>query len=157
MTTPDPEQLFAILGEAVADGCEYAVMEVTSHALYFDKVAPITFDVSVFTNLSEDHLDFHRDMNSYFAAKSKLFSQSRQAVINYDDRYGRLLAEQINIPALLGTMEGRDTGCSAEVRPSIVSTASRTSFSMPAKSPAAIISGFTIQEPPQQRIFGLAR
>ena len=114
MTTPDPEQLFAILGEAVADGCEYAVMEVTSHALYFDKVAPITFDVSVFTNLSEDHLDLHGDMDSYFAAKSKLFSQSRRAVINYDDRYGRLLAEQINIPALLCTMDGRDTGCSAE-------------------------------------------
>lgn len=114
MTTPDPEQLFAILGEAVADGCEYAVMEVTSHALYFDKVAPITFDVSVFTNLSEDHLDLHGDMDSYFAAKSKLFSQSRRAVINYDDRYGRLLAEKINIPALLCTMEGRDTGCSAE-------------------------------------------
>lgn len=114
MTTPDPEQLFEFLSEAVADGCEYAVMEVTSHALYFDKVAPITFDVSVFTNLSEDHLDLHGDMDSYFAAKSKLFSQSRRAVINYDDRYGRLLAEKINIPALLCTMEGRDTGCSAE-------------------------------------------
>ena len=114
MTTPDPEQLFQILSEAVADGCEYAVMEVTSHALYFDKVAPITFDLGVFTNLSEDHLDLHGDMDSYFAAKSKLFSKSRRAVINYDDRYGRLLAEKINIPALLCTMEGRDTGCSAE-------------------------------------------
>ena len=114
MTTPDPEQLFALIGEAVAAGCEYAVMEVTSHALHFEKVAPITFDVSVFTNLTEDHLDLHGDMDSYFAAKSKLFSQSRRAVINYDDRYGRLLAEKINIPALLCTMEGRDTGCSAE-------------------------------------------
>ena len=53
MTTPDPEQLFEILREAVADGCEYAIMEVTSHALHFDKVAPITFDVGVFTNLTE--------------------------------------------------------------------------------------------------------
>ena len=114
MTTPDPEQLFAILREAVVDGCEYAVMEVTSHALYFDKVAPITFEVGVFTNLTEDHLDLHGDMDSYFAAKKKLFSKSRRAVINYDDRYGRLLAEKINIPALLCTMEGRETGCSAE-------------------------------------------
>lgn len=114
MTTPDPEQLFAILGEAVADGCEYAVMEVTSHALYFDKVAPITFDVAVFTNLTEDHLDLHGDMDSYFAAKSKLFFCSRRAVINYDDRYGRLLAGKINVPTLLCTMEGRETGCSAD-------------------------------------------
>ena len=114
MTTPDPEQLFAILREAVDDGCEYAVMEVTSHALHFDKVAPITFDVGVFTNLTEDHLDLHGDMDSYFAAKAKLFSRCRYAVINCDDRYGRLLAEKINISALLCTMEGRETGCSAD-------------------------------------------
>ena len=114
MTTPDPEQLFEILREAVADGCEYAIMEVTSHALHFDKVAPITFDVGVFTNLTEDHLDLHGDMDSYFAAKSKLFSRCRRAIINYDDRYGRLLAEKINIPTLLCTAEGRETGCSAD-------------------------------------------
>lgn len=114
MTTPDPEQLFGLLHEAVSDGCEYAVMEVTSHALYFDKVAPITFEVGIFTNLTEDHLDLHGDMKSYFAAKKKLFKICRRAVINYDDRYGRLLADNINIPAILCTAEGRETGCSAE-------------------------------------------
>ncbi len=114
MTTPDPEELYAILDAAADDGCEYAIMEVTSHALVFDKVAPITFDISVFTNLTEDHLDLHKNMESYFAAKSRLFSQSRCAVINYDDRYGRLLADNINIPATLCTAECRDTGCAAE-------------------------------------------
>ena len=114
MTTPDPEELYAILGEAVEDGCEYAIMEVTSHALAFDKVAPITFEVSVFTNLTEDHLDFHKNMENYFAAKSKLFSQSLRAVINYDDRYGRILADNIKIPATLCTAECRETGCAAE-------------------------------------------
>ena len=114
MTTPDPEQLFRLLREAVLDGCEYAVMEVTSHALYFDKVAPITFEIGVFTNLTEDHLDLHGDMKSYFAAKTKLFAKCRRAVINYDDRYGRILADNINIPALLLTADGRETGCCAE-------------------------------------------
>lgn len=114
MTTPDPEELYAILAAAADDGCEYAIMEVTSHALVFDKVAPITFDVSVFTNLTEDHLDLHESMENYFAAKSKLFDQSRYAVINYDDRYGRLLADNISIPATLCTAECRDTGCAAE-------------------------------------------
>lgn len=114
MTTPDPEQLFKMLREAVLDGCEYAVMEVTSHALYFDKVAPICFDIGVFTNLTEDHLDLHGDMDSYFAAKERLFLQSKRAVINYDDRYGRILAERIDIPMILCSGEGRGTACSIE-------------------------------------------
>lgn len=114
MTTPDPEQLFKMLHAAVEDGCEYAVMEVTSHALYFDKVAPIFFEIGVFTNLTEDHLDLHGDMDSYFAAKERLFLQSKRAVINYDDRYGRILADKIDIPMTLCSAEGRETACSIE-------------------------------------------
>ena len=114
MTTPDPEELYRILSDFVSCGCEYAVMEVTSHALTLSKVAPIEFSLSVFTNLSEDHLDFHGDMDSYFLAKAKLFEQSLRAVINYDDRYGRLLADKIKIPFSACSAEGREVDRAAE-------------------------------------------
>ena len=67
MTTPDPEELYAILSEMVGDGCEYAVMEVTSHALALRKTDPIDFEVAVFTNLTEDHLDLHQNMDVIWA------------------------------------------------------------------------------------------
>ncbi len=114
MTTPDPEELYAILSEMITDGCEYAVMEVTSHALSLSKVAPIVFELSVFTNLSEDHLDFHGDMDSYFLAKARLFDLSLRAVINYDDRYGRILADKIKIPISACSAEGREVDRAAE-------------------------------------------
>ena len=114
MTTPDPEELYKILDRFASDGAEYAVMEVTSHALSLGKVEPIEFEIGVFTNLSEDHLDFHESMENYFAAKSALFKQCRTAVINYDDRYGRILADEINIPTYSCSAEGRETNCYAE-------------------------------------------
>ena len=114
MTTPDPEELYKILDRFVRDGAEFAVMEVTSHALALGKVEPIDFEIGVFTNLSEDHLDFHENMENYFAAKSALFKKCRAAVINYDDRYGRRLADKIEIPTFRCSAEGRATDCYAE-------------------------------------------
>jgi UDP-N-acetylmuramoyl-L-alanyl-D-glutamate--2,6-diaminopimelate ligase len=70
-------------------------MEVSSHALSFRKTVPITFEVGVFTNLTPDHLDFHINMENYFRAKQSLFDHCLNAVINYDDCYGRILAENI--------------------------------------------------------------
>ena len=67
-------------------------MEVSSHALALGRVAGAGFDLALFTNLTRDHLDFHRDMESYFAAKRRLFSQLKpggRAVVNVDDAYGR--------------------------------------------------------------------
>ena len=117
MTTPDPEELYAVLDIMARAGVEYVVMEVTSHSLALSKVAPIEFELSVFTNLSEDHLDFHADMEDYFAAKKKLFSRSRRAVINYDDRYGRRLAGELDIPIQACSMEGGEVGyLAADVR-----------------------------------------
>lgn len=114
MTTPDPEELYRILALARDDGAEYAVMEVTSHALSLGKVAPICFETAVFTNLSEDHLDFHGDMESYYQSKKRLFSMCRSAVINFDDRYGRRLSEEIEISPRLCSAEGRGTETYAE-------------------------------------------
>ena len=84
-TTPDPLELHEIFRIFVSEGITDVVMEVTSHALHFHKMAGLWFDVGVFTNLSQDHLDIHGTMENYKLAKAKLFSQSKQAVINTDD------------------------------------------------------------------------
>ncbi len=87
MTTPDPEVLYGLLAKMVHDGVEYVVMEVSSHALALEKVAPIVFDVGIFTNLTAEHLDFHRTMEAYALAKAELFAKSRISIINHDSPY----------------------------------------------------------------------
>lgn len=97
LTTPDPEQLYALLRDMADDGVEYVFLEATSHSLALEKLAPIRFETAVFTNLTPDHLDFHKNMESYFSAKAKLFRQCRLAVINSDDRYAaRFKAELLS-------------------------------------------------------------
>jgi UDP-N-acetylmuramoyl-L-alanyl-D-glutamate--2,6-diaminopimelate ligase len=97
-TTPFAIDLQRQLAEAVAATCEYGVMEVSSHALAQGRVAGCQFQVSVFTNLTQDHLDYHVDMEAYFAAKALLFSPgylSGQAIVNLDDAYGRRLLQTL--------------------------------------------------------------
>ncbi len=96
LTTPDCLDLHHILFQMNRDRVKVAIMEVSSHALEQNRVAGIDFQAAVFTNLSQDHLDYHRDMEQYFQAKSKLFSDpeknpSFKAIINADDLYGRRL------------------------------------------------------------------
>ena len=96
-TTPFAVELQSQLAQAVAAGNKYAVMEVSSHALAQGRVKGCGFDVGVFTNLTQDHLDYHRDMEDYFRAKSLLFSPeylTGKGIINLDDPYGkRLIAD----------------------------------------------------------------
>jgi UDP-N-acetylmuramoyl-L-alanyl-D-glutamate--2,6-diaminopimelate ligase len=97
-TTPESLELNQIFAEAVQGGATHAVMEVSSHALAQARVWGIPYEVAVFTNLTRDHLDYHKDMESYFAAKSILFRgcgvrPPHFAVINADDEYGRALAQ----------------------------------------------------------------
>ncbi len=113
MTTPDPGELFKILAHMKAHGARYVVMEVTSHALYFKKTAPISFEIGVFTNLSEDHLDLHGDMEEYYRVKKSFFGMCRQCVINIDDRYGRRLAGEVDIRHFTVSCEGRNADYSA--------------------------------------------
>ncbi|MCL1877616.1 MAG: UDP-N-acetylmuramoyl-L-alanyl-D-glutamate--2,6-diaminopimelate ligase [Defluviitaleaceae bacterium] len=84
-TTPDPPELHKIFAQMLADGVQDVVMEVSSHALALHKMEGLVFDVGVFTNLTQDHLDFHGTMDNYREAKARLFSQSRFAVVNADD------------------------------------------------------------------------
>jgi UDP-N-acetylmuramoyl-L-alanyl-D-glutamate--2,6-diaminopimelate ligase len=94
-TTPESRDLLELFREGVDGGATEAVMEVSSHALDQERVAGLTFDLAIFTNLTRDHLDYHHTMEDYFAAKRKLFESSpRVAILNVDDPYGvRLKAE----------------------------------------------------------------
>jgi UDP-N-acetylmuramoyl-L-alanyl-D-glutamate--2,6-diaminopimelate ligase len=97
-TTPFPVDLQRQFSEAIAAGCQVGVMEVSSHALAQGRVLGCPFEVAVFTNLTQDHLDYHKDMEDYFSAKALLFSDSylkSRAVINLDDPYGQRLIEQL--------------------------------------------------------------
>jgi UDP-N-acetylmuramoyl-L-alanyl-D-glutamate--2,6-diaminopimelate ligase len=92
---PDLQALFAVMAES---GVSAAAMEVSSHSLALGRVAGTSFDVAVFTNLSQDHLDFHADMEDYFRAKAMLFVPPVTGVVNVDDTYGRRLAATAPVP-----------------------------------------------------------
>jgi len=94
-TTPEAIELQATFRRMLDAGDRAAAIEVSSHALALHRADAIHFQVAVFTNLTRDHLDFHRDMEDYFAAKRRLFEAGpAHAVVNVDDPYGRRLAEQ---------------------------------------------------------------
>ncbi len=92
-TTPNSLELQKIFSEMTESGAEYVVMEVSSHALELQRVRGCHFDVGVFTNLTRDHLDFHKTMRNYMLAKAKLFDKSATGAINTDDEYGRQIYE----------------------------------------------------------------
>ena len=92
-TTPESFELQGLFARMRDAGCTIAVMEVSSHAVALERIGGVRFDVAAFTNLTEDHLDFHRTMDEYCAAKAELFRRCGKAVINVDDAYsGRILA-----------------------------------------------------------------
>lgn len=100
-TTPDSlelMQLFSMIAEAKAD---YVVMEVSSHALALDRVTSCEFDVGAFTNITQDHLDFHKTMENYLDAKSILFDISRVGVVNLDDPKGGYLVDKANTESMI--------------------------------------------------------
>ena len=97
-TTPFAVELQRQLADAIDAGCDHGVMEVSSHALAQGRVQGCTFELSVFTNLTQDHLDYHADMEEYFAAKALLFNPDYLkglAVINLDDAYGKRLIQAL--------------------------------------------------------------
>ncbi|BAY36551.1 UDP-N-acetylmuramoylalanyl-D-glutamate--2,6-diaminopimelate ligase [Nostoc sp. NIES-2111] len=98
-TTPFAVELQQQLAQAVNAGCEFGVMEVSSHALAQGRVLGCPFEVGVFSNLTQDHLDYHSDMEDYFAAKALLFSPDYlkgRAIINADDAYGQRLIKALS-------------------------------------------------------------
>jgi UDP-N-acetylmuramoyl-L-alanyl-D-glutamate--2,6-diaminopimelate ligase len=108
LTTPEATELQALLATMAERGVSAAAMEVSSHALALGRVAGTSYEVAVFTNLSQDHLDFHADLEEYFAAKASLFTPSfaRVGVVNTDDAHGRRLAASARIPVTSFSAEG---------------------------------------------------
>ncbi len=95
-TTPEPLTFYSLLDQMVQAGCEYAVMEVSSHGLDQKRVAACRFAVGVFTNLTQDHLDYHKTMEAYYQAKKRLFALCDKAAVNIDDPYGKRLLGEID-------------------------------------------------------------
>lgn len=108
-TTPESFELQKLFARMRQEGCTHVVMEVSSHAVTLERIGGIRFDVAAFTNLTEDHLDFHKTMDAYCEAKAELFRRCDKAVINRDDPYaGRILASA-GCPVLTtGLEEGAD-------------------------------------------------
>ena len=102
-TTPESADVHELLWQMRSAGCKSCAMEVSSHALALDRVRGVEFDAAVFTNLTQDHLDFHRTMDAYFETKASLFTGLRdqkkkkgRAIINSDDRHGEKLADRLS-------------------------------------------------------------
>ncbi len=113
-TTPDPVLVNSLLAEMVARGCGVAVMEVSSHAIDQKRVEAIRFDVAVFTNLTQDHLDYHGDLESYLEVKARLFKMleerpddptPKRAVVNVDDPRASCIIEAACVPVITFGLE----------------------------------------------------
>ena len=102
-TTPDPYELNLLFKKMVDVECDYVVMEISSHALDQDRVYGLDFTAAIFTNLTQDHLDYHGNMQNYFQAKKKLFGSCKNAIVNIDnpcekkfeENYGKKLFKEI--------------------------------------------------------------
>ncbi len=114
LTTPDPRDLYRILAQMRDEGVEYVVMEVSSHALALGKLAPITFEAAIFTNLTPEHLDFHKTMESYAAAKAKLFQKTKLAVCNADSPYCARMLQDATCRSITCTVKGKDADYTAD-------------------------------------------
>ena len=105
-TTPESFELQELFDRMYRAGCTHVVMEVSRHALTLERVGGIHFRVAAFTNLTEDHLDFHKTMDAYCDAKAELFRRCGQAVINLDDRYADRMLAACVCPVLTTSVRG---------------------------------------------------
>ena len=114
-TTPESPDLQELFAQMASAGCEYLVMEVSSHALALERVGGVHYDVAAFTNLTQDHLDFHKTMEEYGLAKAKLFARCDKAVANIDDPWSRRMIEAASCPVLHTSVKGEAELCAKDV------------------------------------------
>ena len=105
-TTPESFELQGLFARMRSAGCTHVVMEVSSHAVTLDRIGGVHFDIAAFTNLTEDHLDFHKTMDAYCDAKAELFHRCEKAVINTDDSYAPRFLEAAVCPVLTTAVNG---------------------------------------------------
>lgn len=108
-TTPDAYELNYLFDAMRKEGCTYVVMEVSSHALDQYRVYNLNFEVAIFTNLTQDHLDYHITMDNYLEAKKRLFKMCKTAVINYDDSYAEALCRGLDCKVVTYSMSNEST------------------------------------------------
>ncbi len=106
-TTPESLELQALFARMRDAGCTHVVMEVSSHAITLDRVGGVRFDVAAFTNLTEDHLDFHKTMDAYCDTKAELFCRCGKAVINVDDPYAPRMLARAGCPVVTTSVHGK--------------------------------------------------
>ncbi len=142
LTTPEAPDVQALLAVMVEAGADSAVMEVSSHALALQRVAGVEFAAAAFTNLSQDHLDFHADIEDYFEAKAKLFDgRARRHFVVVDDEWGRRLAARLagNV-VTVSTAAAGDTGKSADWLVSGLTVGADGGTSFTAMGPAGAVA-----------------
>ncbi len=103
MTTPTPDILYPYIAKMQKAGIKVIIMEISSHALVQERVSPIEFELCVFTNMSREHLDYHKTMSEYFNAKKRLFYKTKFSIVNSDDEYGSILASEFCNTDTVGT------------------------------------------------------
>lgn len=114
-TTPMAYEFMALLAKMADAGCKYVVMEVSSFALVQYRIGTSHFKTAVFTNLTQDHLDYHKDMEDYFAAKKMLFDVCDTALLNIDDSYGRRLCDEVNCNKLTFSINENADFCGRDI------------------------------------------
>lgn len=112
-TTPDAYGLNFLFAQMRDEGCQYVIMECSSHALHQKRIFDLEFEVAAFTNLTQDHLDYHKTIENYLDAKSLLFTMCKNAVINIDDAYGKQLANRLNCNLITYAADDRSAVYSA--------------------------------------------
>ncbi len=113
-TTPGAYELNELFAKMVDAGCDHCIMEVSSHALHQKRICGVTFDVGMFTNLTQDHLDYHVTMENYMLAKRELFKMCKTAVINYDDPWSKRLVEGLDCDVVSYSTTSDDATYSAK-------------------------------------------
>ena len=114
-TTPESIELQALFARMRDAGCSYVIMEVSSHAVVLERIGGIHFDVAAFTNLTEDHLDFHKTMDAYCDAKAELFRRCSKAVINGDDPYAPRMLAAADCPVITTSAHGKGELCAEDL------------------------------------------
>ena len=150
-TTPDALTLQRLLREMADAGCTHVVMEVSSHAISLERIGGIHFDVAAFTNLTEDHLDFHKTMDAYCEAKAELFRRCRLAVVNADDSYSDRILAAAACPVLTtgvhrpADLRGEDLELLAQgIRFTAVSGEERAAVSLPIPGKFTVYNALTV-------------
>ena len=150
-TTPESFELQKLFAEMKAAGCTHVIMEVSSHALVLHRADQIAFRVGVFTNLTEDHLDFHKTMDAYCEAKAELFRRCRLAVVNVDDSYSDRILAAAACPVLTtgvhrpADLRGEDLELLAQgIRFTAVSGEERAAVSLPIPGKFTVYNALTV-------------